>query len=174
MQIGVPKVVTPSGANPDNTSHVSVSFLGVVILLWPGRLRSSSRCISSYINLWTMMSQLPLTKRVLWVSIWAECSRSQNVLTNKLFKSKSTWVIWSLGGTPSTIQPTAPPWLSPKVVTRKLCPNVFPAARVTLYFLDTDLRDFMTRNGEFCSEAFDISPVFQTRLSGQNDKAASR
>ena len=34
----------------------------------------------------------------------------------------------SLGGTPSTTQPTPPPWLSPNVVTRKLWPKVLPAA----------------------------------------------
>jgi hypothetical protein len=28
------------------------------------------------------------------------------------------------GGQPSTTQPIAGPWLSPKVVTRKECPNV--------------------------------------------------
>jgi hypothetical protein len=33
------------------------------------------------------------------------------------------------GGTPSTTQPTPPPWLSPKVVTRNAVPNVLARAR---------------------------------------------
>ena len=35
------------------------------------------------------------------------------------------------GGTPSTTQPTPPPWLSPNVVTLNAVPNVFANARVT-------------------------------------------
>ena len=34
-------------------------------------------------------------------------------------------------GTPSTTQPTPPPWDSPKVVTRNIRPKVLPMARTT-------------------------------------------
>src|SRR5699024_709290 len=51
------------------------------------------------------------------------------------------------GGTPSTIQPSASPCDSPKVVTRKSCPIVFPAItvplllclRVYLIFINTEM-----------------------------------
>ena len=54
-----------------------------------------------------------------------------------LRRSSSIWSssreIWSLGGTPSTTQPTPPPWDSPNVVTRNRRPNELPFARVVLF-----------------------------------------
>ena len=48
-------------------------------------------------------------------------------------RSSSNWsssrVSSSLGGTPSTTQPTPPPWDSPKVVTRNMRPKELPMAR---------------------------------------------
>ena len=42
--------------------------------------------------------------------------------------SMKTWILASVsgipGGVPSTTQPMAGPWLSPKVVNRKRCPKV--------------------------------------------------
>src|SRR5687768_8953633 len=47
-------------------------------------------------------------------------------------RSRSGWRSASVsarrGGQPSTTTPTPPPWLSPQVVTRKRCPNVFAMA----------------------------------------------
>ena len=48
------------------------------------------------------------------------------------------------GGQPSTTQPIAGPWLSPKVVTRKECPNV-------LNDMVEELGAPTTRNGVACS-----------------------
>ena len=48
-------------------------------------------------------------------------------------RSSSNWsssrVSWSFGGTPSTTQPTPPPWDSPNVVTRNMRPKELPMAR---------------------------------------------
>src|SRR6202171_2543778 len=41
----------------------------------------------------------------------------------------SASVRWRPGGHPSTMHPSAGPWLSPKLVTVKIRPNVFPATR---------------------------------------------
>jgi hypothetical protein len=49
-----------------------------------------------------------------------------------------TCVTLSLGGTPSTTQPTPPPWLSPNVVTRKLFPKVLPVALTIKLLLRPD------------------------------------
>ena len=47
-------------------------------------------------------------------------------------RSSSAWISSSLmrsrGGQPSTRHPTLRPWLSPQVVTRKLCPKLLPVA----------------------------------------------
>src|SRR6516164_5948643 len=49
------------------------------------------------------------------------------------------------GGQPSTTQPIAGPWLSPKVVTRKDCPNV--------------LKDMVEQRAQkSCCESLDMSP----------------
>src|SRR3984957_13250572 len=45
---------------------------------------------------------------------------------------RSASVSSSPGGQPSTMQPRAGPWLSPKLVTVNTRPNVFPATRLTL------------------------------------------
>src|ERR1700677_255255 len=45
---------------------------------------------------------------------------------------RSASVSTSPGGQPSTTQPRAAPWLSPKLVTVNTRPNVFPATRLSL------------------------------------------
>ena len=57
----------------------------------------------------------------------------------------------SRGGTPSTTQPTPPPWLSPKVVTRKAVPKVLASAVVTAVAAAAQRRLSTRARGDACS-----------------------
>src|SRR5579859_7726742 len=83
--------------------------IGVPVVTWSGR-RSSEKTperIFTASGSWRWVTNLPCPGRRFSSHCW-------------------TWASVSLipGGQPSTTQPSAGPWLSPQVVTRKRWPNV--------------------------------------------------
>ena len=116
---------------PEDIRQVSVSFLGVVIRLWPGLLIKQNQ-----------MDQFQKHRAFFLKKEKKE--KATYLLSRSNCKSDSESGI--RGGHPSIIQPTPPPWDSPKVETRKWVPYELPVACISANLEKPKLIKLITLN----------------------------